>query len=71
MITEPNNKASFVTDLDAFFVVDSADHPDTHLRDLVELWLLHADVTEYLDDPFTHTDASVLQRAIHMISNIS
>lgn len=52
----------FVSDsyLDAFFIIDSADHLDTHLSNLAEGWLLQADVSEDLDHSLSDTDTSIL-----------
>lgn len=46
--------------LDAFFIVDPADHLHTHLSDLTEGWLLQTDVSENLDYPLSYTDTGVL-----------
>ena len=46
--------------LDTLFVVDSTDHPHTHLSNLTESWLLQTDVSEDLYHPFPYADTSVL-----------
>ena len=45
--------------LDALLVIDAANHLDAHLRDLLEIGLLDADVAEDLDDALAHADAGV------------
>lgn len=47
--------------LDAFLVIDPANHPHAHLSDLTEGWLLQTNVSEDLDHPLSYADASVLQ----------
>jgi len=44
----------------AFFIIHSSDHFDTHLRNLDKVWLFYADVTENLYDSFPDTNAGVL-----------
>lgn len=46
--------------LDTFLIIDPADHPHTHLSNLIEGWLLETDVSEDLDHPFSYADTSVL-----------
>lgn len=48
------------TNLDAFLIIDPADHPHTHLSNLTESWLLQTNVSEDLDHSFPHADTSVL-----------
>ena len=47
------------TDLDALFVVHAPNHFDAHLRDLLVLAVIDADVAKDLDDALAHTDARV------------
>ena len=48
--------------LDTLLVVDPADHPYTHLSDLVEGGLLQTNVPQNLDHPLPDTDTSVLEK---------
>lgn len=48
--------------LDAFLIIDSSDHLDTHFSDLVEGGLLQTDVPEDFNNPLSHTDACVLKK---------
>lgn len=67
--TEIVRRQKVVPYLDAFLIVDPADHPHTHLRHLTEGWLLQTDVSEDLDHPFSYADTSVLhtkkKQALH------
>lgn len=51
-----------MTNLNALFIVDPADHLHTHLRDLAEGGLFQADVPQDLDHSLPHADARVLDR---------
>lgn len=51
--------------LDAFFIVDPANHPHAHLCNLTEGWLFQTNVSQDLDHPFAYADASVLQSHTH------
>lgn len=46
--------------LDAFLIIDPADHLHTHLSNLTEGWLLQTDISENLDHSLSHTYTSVL-----------
>ena len=48
--------------LDALLVVDPADHPHTHLSNLVEGGLLQTNVPQDLDHPLPDADTSVLEK---------
>lgn len=58
------------THLNALFVIDPADHFDTHLRDLAKILLLHTDIPEYLYHAFPHANASILQRTRRIVQEI-
>jgi len=45
---------------DAFLVIHSSDHFDTHLGNLGEIWLFYTDVTENFYDSFPDTNTGVL-----------
>ncbi len=53
------------TDLNSLFIVDSANHLHTYLRDAIEVRLLQTNVAEYFDDALTHTDAGVLNTQLY------
>lgn len=44
----------------SFFIIDPADHLDTHLSNFTECWLFQTNVSQYFDHPFPDADTSVL-----------
>lgn len=48
------------TNLDPLLVIDPSDHLHTHLSDLVEVWLLQADIPQDLNDSLPHAYTRVL-----------
>lgn len=60
LTTTERDKGAVDLYLDTLFVIDSADHPHTHLSNLTEGWLFQTDVSEDLDHSFSYADTSVL-----------
>lgn len=55
---------------DAFLIVDSSDHLDADLRNLVKVRTLKANVLQDLNDSFPHTDTSILGRDKNVQGNM-
>ena len=50
-----NHEHKNICHLDSVFVVDPSNHANTDIRDFFKLRLLDTDISQDLDDPFSHT----------------